>query len=82
MAHTVSQGKPARWLGQLVVIMTIVTTFIIVYTVLVRSSWTARPSTVEADPLGPSDDVEPVAPPEPARERRVGVEVNAPGHRF
>lgn len=80
MSHVITQVKPSTKLGQIIV-LTVVAAFVLgIYTLLAISSWTARPSTLEADPHGHSD--EGLSPAEAQTSHRYSRDPEAPGRRF
>ena len=80
VSHAITQVKLSNKLRQIVV-LTMVAAFVIgIYTSLAISSWTARPSTLEADPLGHSDEA--LSPTEAQVSRRFSRDPEAPGRRF
>ena len=82
VSNAISHEKPTQKLVPIVVATTLVACLLGVYTMLARSSWTARPSTLEADPLGHTDSAEPLAPSQAARRVNISRDPDAPGRRF
>ena len=80
MSHVITHVKPPIKLRQVIVLTMIVAFALGIYTLLAISAWTARPSTLEADPLGNSQ--ESLSPTETSISRRFSRDPEAPGRRF